>query len=101
VFQKREQDKDRFELLVAKFISVGKKAKAARPSGAPLASGELSGLRAEATSILDELVHCCEEMDDDDDWRRFLAIALIAASVEGSDLLGFELLELLDKILPN
>ncbi len=101
MLQKHEQGKGQFELLLAEFVAIGKKAKALDAADGAHRANELTDLRSEATRILKELVDRCQEMDATNEWRPFLAIALIAATAEGSDLLGFDLLELMDRILPN
>lgn len=101
MLQKRGQDKDQFELLLVEFVDVGRRANDLAAIDGTHRADEHAALRSEARRILNELVNRCQEMDATNEWRPLLAIALIAASAKGSDLLGFDLLELMDRILPN
>ncbi len=62
---------------------------------------ELLTIRSKASIVIDKLLACCRQMDHHDERRRFLAITLIFTSARGINLLDFNLLQLLDEILPT
>jgi hypothetical protein len=97
VTERHDGSTERFELLLAEFLAVGKEASA--PQVAGLAVIERRRAVEKARRIVDELVQCCHEMDSNDERRRFFAMTLIVSSALGSDLLGFNLLESLEDIL--
>ncbi len=92
---------DQFEPLLAELVTLGKQAAALEPARRSAMSAELVAIRSKASGVISQLLACCKQMDMHDERRRFLAMTLIFTSARGIDLLEFDLLHLLDEILPT
>lgn len=101
VTQQHNHDTDQFEPLLAELVTLGKQAAAFEPARRSAMSAELVAIRSKASGVISQLLACCKQMDMHDERRRFLAMTLIFTSARGIDLLEFDLLHLLDEILPT